>query len=89
MRNDGGEGMPDGSRGMAAAMAVWTSDAAPSMSRPRSNCIVMVALPTALADVIESSPAMEVNCRSSGLATDEARVAGSPPGNPALTFNVG
>jgi hypothetical protein len=32
---------------------------------------------------------MVVNCRSSGLATAEAIVPGSPPGGPALTVNVG
>ncbi len=35
--NEGGAGMPGGSKGSASAMAVWTSTAAPSMSRSRSN----------------------------------------------------
>ena len=42
-----------------------------------------------LDDVIESSPEMVVNCRSSGLATADAMVFGSAPGSPALTFSVG
>ncbi len=32
---------------------------------------------------------MVVNCRSSGLATAEAIVPGSPPGRPAPTLSVG
>jgi hypothetical protein len=37
LRNDGGAGMPEGNRGMTAAIAVSTSTAALSMSRSRSN----------------------------------------------------
>jgi len=81
--------MPAGSSGITAAMAVWTSTVALSMSRFRSNCSVMFVLPDELRDVIESSPAIVVNWRSSGLATDDAIVPGSPPGSPALTFSVG
>ena len=89
MRNDGGDGMPAGSRGITAAIAVWTSTVALSMSRLRSNCSVMLVLPEPLREVIESRPAIVVNWRSNGLATDEAIVPGSPPGSPALTFSVG
>ena len=89
MRNDGGAGMPAGSSGMTAAIAVCTSTAALSMSRLKSNCSVTFELPVELDDVISSSPAIVVNCRSSGLATADAIVPGSPPGNPAPTFNVG
>ncbi len=81
--------MPAGSSGMTAAIAVCTSTVALSMSRFRSNCSVMLVLPELLREVIESRPAMVVNCRSSGLATDEAIVPGSPPGRPALTLSVG
>ena len=88
-RNDGGAVMPAGSSGMAAAIAVSTSTAALSTSRLRSNCSVTLALPLELDDVISSTPAMVVNCRSSGLATVEASVAGSPPGSEARTFSVG
>ena len=37
--------MPGGSSGVAAAMAVSTSTAAPSISRLRSNCSVIEVLP--------------------------------------------
>ena len=37
----------------------------------------------------DPTPEIVVNCRSSGLATADAIVPGSPPGNPALTFSVG
>jgi hypothetical protein len=33
LRNDGGDGMPAGSSGITAAIAVWTSTVALSMSR--------------------------------------------------------
>src|SRR5579871_6295164 len=89
LRKEGGAGMPAGSRGITAAMAVCTSTAALSMSRLRSNCSVTLLLPVELDELISSMPAIVVNCRSSGLATDDAIVPGSPPGNPALTFNVG
>ncbi len=46
---------------MTSAMAVCTSTAALSMSRPRSNCSVMLVLPVPLDEVIESRPAMVVN----------------------------
>jgi len=46
-------------------------------------------LPVPLCEIIESTPAMLVNCRSSGLATDEAIVLGSAPGRPAWTWIVG
>ena len=47
-RNDGGAGMPAGSSGITAAMAVCTSTAALSMLRPRSNCSVTLLLPVEL-----------------------------------------
>jgi hypothetical protein len=37
LRNDGAVGIVDGRSGMTSAIAVWTSTAALSMSRPRSN----------------------------------------------------
>ncbi len=81
--------MPAGRSGITAAIAVCTSTVALSMSRSSENCSVTFVLPEPLRDTIESSPAIVVNCRSSGLATDEAIVPGSPPGKPALTFSVG
>ena len=89
LRNDGGDGMPAGSSGITAAIAVCTSTAALSMLRSRSNCSVTLVLPVWLDELISSRPAIVVNCRSSGLATDEASVAGSPPGRLALTLRVG
>ena len=79
----------DGSSGSAAAIAVCTSTTALSMFRSRSNVIVMLVLPDPLIDVISSTPAIVVNCRSSGLATVAAIVAGSPPGSDAKTLTVG
>ena len=81
--------MPAGSSGITSAIAVCTSTAALSMSRSRSNCSVTFVLPFPLDDVIESSPEIVVNCRSSGLATADAIVFGSAPASPALTFSVG
>jgi hypothetical protein len=81
--------MPAGKSGMTAAMAVWTSTAALSIERSRANCSVTVELPVALDEIIESIPAIVVNCRSSGLATVAAMVDGSPPGRLACTCTVG
>ncbi len=89
MRKVGADGMPGGSSGSASAIAVWTSTAAPSMLRSRSNCRVTLVVPSALDEVIESRPAIAVNWRSSGLAMLEASVSGSPPGRPAPTLSVG
>src|SRR5580704_8367097 len=89
LRNEGGAGSPAGSNGMAAAIAVCTSTAALSMLRFKSNCRVTVLLPMLLADVISSMPAIVVNCRSSGLAVDDAIVTGSPPGRLVFTLTVG
>src|SRR5437867_4148564 len=72
-RNDGGAGMPAGRSGITAAIAICTSTAALSMSRPRSNCSVTFVLPVELDEVISSTPAIVVNWRSSGLATAEAK----------------
>ena len=89
LRKVGGEGMPAGSSGITSAIAVWTSTAALSIDRARSNCSVTFVLPVPLDEVIESMPAIVVNCRSIGLATDEAIVVGSPPGRPAWIWIVG
>ena len=45
--------------------------------------------PSALVEVIESMPAIVVNCRSSGVATAEAIVSGLAPGSAADTWMVG
>jgi hypothetical protein len=81
--------MPGGSSGIAFVMAACTSWAAPSMSRLSVNWIVMLVSPSALVDVIESMPAMVVNCFSRGVATAEAIVSGLAPGSDACTWMVG
>ena len=89
LRNVGGVGMPAGSRGAAWVMAAWTSRAAPSSSRLRLNCSVTCVNPTPFVEDIESSPSMVENCRSIGVATDEAISSGLAPGRLALTSRVG
>ena len=81
--------MDGGSSESVAAIAVWTSCAAASMSRSRENCSVMLVEPWLLVEFIESIPAMPENCRSSGVATAAAIVSGLAPGRLALTWIVG
>src|SRR5579871_3923322 len=76
LRNVGGVGIPGGNSGDAEAIAVSTSTAAESMSRLRLNCKVMLVAPMVLEEIIESRPAIVVNCRSSTVATEDAMVAG-------------
>ena len=45
--------------------------------------------PWPLFEIMESSPAILVNWRSSGVATAEAMVSGFAPGRPAETLMVG
>src|ERR1051326_6953806 len=59
------------------------------MLRERSNCMVMFVDPNWLVEVIWLTPAMRPNCRSSGVATDEAIVSGLVPGSPAPTLITG
>jgi hypothetical protein len=59
------------------------------MLRDRSNCSVIEVTPTPLNDVIWLSAGIEVNCVSSGVATDDAIVPGSAPGYCAVTVIVG
>src|SRR5579863_9076233 len=70
-------------------MAACTSRAAELISRLRSNWSVTDADPTELVDVISVTPAIRVNCFSSGVATDAAITEGLAPGSPALTVIVG
>ena len=70
-------------------MAAWTSRAAASTSRFKSNCNVILVEPSWLDEVICEIPAMRPNWRSSGVATAEAIVSGLAPGRPALTLIVG
>src|SRR5437764_11105853 len=80
LRNEGGLGIPGGSSGVASLMAVTTSTDAPSMLRVRSNWSVTWVAPRVLTEVMESSPEIPVNCRSSTVATDDAMVDGEAPG---------
>ena len=89
LRNVGGVGMPVGSRPWAVTMAACTSSAAPSRLRSSSNCRVMLVLPRALVEVMESRPGMVVNWRSSGVAIEAAMVSALAPGRPAFTWMVG
>src|ERR1051326_4646751 len=73
----------------AALIAACTSRAAASMLRFRSNCSVMPVDPRLLDDVISVTEAMRENCRSSGVATEDAIVSGLAPGRPAWTEIVG
>src|SRR5919109_4538426 len=85
----GGVGIPGGSSVAALAMAAWTSWPAASMFRSSVNWMVMLVTPSALVDVIESMPAIVLNCRSSGVATAAAIVSGVAPGRFAMTWMVG
>ena len=73
----------------AALIAACTSRAAPFTSRLRSNCIVIEADPVDDEEVISLMPAIFANCRSSGVATEDAIVSGSAPGSPAPTEITG
>ena len=76
--------MPGGNSG-----AVSTSTAAEAISRLKLNCSVMLVAPMVLEEIIESSPAMEVNWRSNTVAIEDAMVVGLAPGSPACTWMVG
>jgi hypothetical protein len=73
----------------AALMAACTSRAAPSMSRDSSNCKVIRAEPSELAEVISVTPAIMPSDRSKGAATVAAIVSGLAPGSEACTEMVG
>ena len=81
--------MSGGSCREAAVIAAWTSWAAASMFRSSVNWRVICVRPRIDDEVIESRPAIVVNCRSSGVATAEAIVSGLAPGRRAITWIVG
>ncbi len=89
LRQFGFDGRLAGSCPRAALMAACTSRAAASMSRSSSNCRVTLVDPEELFEVICVTPAMRPNCRSNGVATDDAIVSGSAPGRLAETEMVG
>jgi hypothetical protein len=70
-------------------MPASTSRAAPLMSRLRSNCSVTLVVPSELEEVISVTPAMCPNCRSSGVAIEDAMMSGLAPGSEAATVMVG
>jgi hypothetical protein len=70
-------------------MAACTSRAAASILRFRSNCKVILVEPRLLDEVISVTEAIRPNCRSRGVATEEAIVSGLAPGNDADTDTVG
>src|SRR5208282_5655183 len=72
----------------AATIAAWTSRAAPSMSRLRPNCSVMLVLPTVLEEVISVTSAIVPRWRSRGVATVVAIVSGLAPAMLAETVIV-
>src|SRR5262249_44623909 len=73
----------------AALIAACTSRAAASILRLRSNWSVMVVLPRLLEEVISETAAMWPSWRSSGVAIEDATVAGLAPGRDAPTEIVG
>ena len=70
-------------------MAAWTSLAALSIGRDRSNWMTIAVAPTELVEVSSVTPAISLRRRSSGAATELAIVSGSAPGRPAKTTMVG
>ena len=89
LRKVGGLGMLTGNCRDAAWIAACTSSEAPSISRSRSNWMVMLVLPAPLCEVMDVTPAMVENWFSSGVATALAMVWGSAPGRLAETVMVG
>src|SRR6266568_3596132 len=85
----GGEGRLGGSCRPAAEIAACTSWAAASRLRERSNCKVIAVAPRKLVEFIPVTPAIVENCRSSGVATEDAIVSGLAPGSDAVTWIVG
>src|SRR6478735_9665191 len=89
LRKVGDDGRSAGRSVSAALIAAWTSRAAPSMLRARSNWMVTRVLPNELREVSSVTPAISPSRRSSGAATVAAIVSGSAPGRLAVTLMVG
>ena len=70
-------------------MAARTSTAALSTVRASSNWTVTEVTPSALVEVSCVTPGIWLICCSSGVATVDAMVCGSAPGNWAVTRIVG
>src|SRR5512136_737082 len=86
---EGGAGMFCGNCREAREMAAWTSWAAASMSLESANWMLIRVEAIPLVEVMDSTPAMVENWRSSGVATAEAMVSGLAPGRLAFTRIVG
>ena len=89
LRQVGRLGMAAGKREEAVLIAACTSWTALSMPFSSSNCSVICVVPNALEEVIWRTPGTELNCTSSGVATDEAMVSALAPGRVALICSVG
>src|ERR1022692_1853437 len=79
----------DGRSLRAALIADSTSRVAASMLRLRTNCRVTPVWPSVLWALISETPAIRLNSRSRGVATDEAMISGLAPGSEAETEMVG
>ena len=89
MEKVGGLGILGGRIPLALVMAAWTSIAAASIFLERSNWRFIVVLPWVLVEFMVRKPSIEENCFSRGVATLDAMVSGSAPGNEADTDIVG
>jgi hypothetical protein len=89
LRKLGGVVISIGSRRCAIVSALCTSSEALSMSRLRSNWMVIEVVPCDDDEVIELMPAMVDICRSIGVATEAAMVSGLAPGRVAVMAMVG
>src|SRR6185437_1129075 len=89
LRYDGFDRRFAGKYVRAALIAACTSRSAPSMLRLSSNCSATFVLLSELDDVISVTPAMWLNCRSSGVATEAAMISALAPGSDAFTLMVG
>ena len=85
LRKLGGISISTGRRRCATVSAVWTSRAAPSMLRLRSNWMVIEVVPCDELDDIEEMPETVESWRSIGPATDAAIVSALAPGSVAVT----
>ena len=59
------------------------------MLRLKSNCTVMLVVPSELDEVIDAIPEMSESERSSGVATEDAMVSALAPGRSASIRIVG
>src|SRR5215470_10893576 len=89
LRYTGGVVISAGSLREALAIAAWMSWAAASIFRLRLNCTVIRPTPSPLTEVMESTPAIAANSRSSGEAIEAAMMAGLAPGKLVVTVMVG